>query len=120
MNFPYMFKHEFKFEDRLNEAQRVLSKYPDRIPVICERSRSASKDCPFIDKRKYLVPRDLTIGHFLYVIRKRLKLPPEKALFLFVNGTIPATSSSLGEIYHQHKNADCYLYVTYAEENTFG
>ena len=69
-----LFKNEFNFEDRLAEARRVLNNYPDRIPIICERSTTARVDCPIIDKRKYLVPRDLTIGQFLYVIRKRLQL----------------------------------------------
>lgn len=114
------FKHEFKFEDRYNEARRVLLKYPDRIPIICERSLRAGVDCPIIDKRKYLVPRDLTMGQFLYVIRKRLRLSPEKAIFLFVNGTIPATTSIINEVYSRHKDDDGYLYITYAQENTFG
>jgi len=114
------FKREFKFQDRFDEASRVIYKYPDRIPIICERSLKANADCPIIDKRKYLVPRDLTMGQFLYVIRKRLKLNPEKAIFLIVNDTIPATSSRIDEIYNRHKDADGYLYISYSQENTFG
>ena len=114
------FKNEFRFEDRLTEAKRVLTKYPDRIPIICERSLIASKDCPIIDKKKYLVPITYTVGEFLFVIRKRLKLPPEKAIFLFVNDKIPATSSLLGNVYKRYKDADGYLYMSYSQENTFG
>lgn len=114
------FKNEFKFEDRLTEAKRVLTKYPDRVPIICELSSFASQDCPVIDKRKYLVPRHYTMGEFLFVIRKRLKLPPEKAIYLFVNGTIPPTSTLLEYIYQKHKDNDGYLYISYSQENTFG
>ncbi len=114
------FKNEFRFEDRFIESKRVLSKYPDRIPIICERSLIASQDCPNIDKRKYLVPTDYTMGQFLYIIRKRLKLPPEKAIFLFVNGIIPATTSLISDIYQRHKDLDGYLYICYSQENTFG
>lgn len=114
------FKKEFRFEDRIAEARRVLSKYPDRVPIICERSLTAGNDCPIIDKRKYLVPRDLNIGQFLYIIRKRLRLPPEKAIFLFVDNTIPSTTSLIDQVYYTHKDADLYLYMTYAEENVFG
>lgn len=115
-----LFKNEFKFEDRLAEARRVRNNYPDRIPIICERSTTAKLDCPIIDKRKYLVPRDLTIGEFLYVIRKRLQLHPEKALFLFINGTIPSTTSLINDVYNIHKDMDGYLYIFYCQENTFG
>ena len=43
--------------------------------------------------KKYLVPVDLTIGQFIYVIRNRIEVTPEQALFLFVNDTLPPTST---------------------------
>lgn len=73
-----------------------------------------------IDKKKYLVPADLTCGQFLYVIRKRLKLEPEKAIFLFVDGKIPATTAFLNTIYEEHKDPDGFLYMSYSDENVFG
>lgn len=114
------FKNEYTFKERLEESKRVLYKYNDRIPIICERSKFASKDCPDIDKKKYLVPRDLTMGQFLYVIRKRLQLAPEKSLFLFVNNKIPSTSQILSEIYENNKDEDLFLYISYSQENVFG
>jgi GABA(A) receptor-associated protein len=73
-----------------------------------------------IDKKKYLVPADLTCGQFLYVIRKRLKLAPEKAIFLFVDGKIPPTTAMLNSIYEQHQDKDGFLYMSYSDENVFG
>lgn len=55
--------------------------------MICEKADRS--DIPDIDKKKYLVPADLTVGQFHYVIRKRIQLAPEKALFLFCSNTIP-------------------------------
>ena len=112
------FKKQFSFEDRCNESQRVLHKYPDRIPIICERRIGSILEN--IDKQKYLVPNDLTAGQFVYVIRKRLKLPAEKAIFLFMNGTMPTISASLAELYEQHHDRDGFLYIVYSEENVFG
>jgi hypothetical protein len=74
-------------EKRKSEAERIRAKYPDRVPVICEKADRS--DIPDIDKKKYLVPADLTVGQFHYVIRKRIKLAPEKALFLFCSNSIP-------------------------------
>lgn len=71
-------------------------------------------------KKKYLVPSDLTVGQFMFVIRKRLKLPPEQAIFLFVNGTIPPTGALMNQIYDEHRDVDGFLYITYSGENTFG
>jgi GABA(A) receptor-associated protein len=73
-----------------------------------------------IDKKKYLVPADLTCGQFVYVIRKRLKLPPEQAIQLFINGIIPSTAALLNTIYEEHKDEDGFLYISYCGENTFG
>jgi len=40
---------------------------------------------------RYLVPADLTVGQFVYVVRKRIKLGAEKAIFVFINNTLPST-----------------------------
>ena len=40
---------------------------------------------------RYLVPADLTVGQFVYVIRKRIKLNAEKAIFIFVDNVLPPT-----------------------------
>ncbi len=112
------FRLEHTAASRAQEARRILEKYPDRIPVICERSeRSEVID---IDKKKYLVPSDLSVGQFVYVIRKRLKLPPEQAIYLFVNGSIPATSALMSTVYQEHADPDGFLYMTYSGENVFG
>ena len=84
-----------------------------------------------LDKKKYLVPSDLTVGQFyflirfntslldriviptirfhpghyvcntftLMMIRKRISLRPEDALFFFVNNVIPPTSATMGSLY---------------------
>jgi len=97
---------------------RVLSKYPDRIPIICEKSnRSKIME---LDKKKYLVPDNLTAGQFVYIIRKRLSLPAEKAIFLYIGNSIPPSSSSLRDVYEQYKDKDGFLYIQYNEENVFG
>jgi GABA(A) receptor-associated protein len=114
------FKKEYTFAERLDESKRIFLKHPDKIPIICERSPTAGKDCPYIDKKKYLVQTECTFGQFLYVIRKQLKLPSDKALFLFTNNNIPPTTSLIKEIYARHKDEDGYLYVSYSQENTFG
>jgi len=112
------FKKEHTFEQRFAESNRVITKHPDRIPIICEKiDNSLIMD---IDKKKYLVPGDLTCGQFAYVIRKRIKLPAEQAVYLFVNGVIPSMSCLISSLYYEYKDNDGFLYVSYAGENTFG
>lgn len=79
-------------EKRSTEAGRIRKKYPNRVPVICEKA--SRTDIQKIDKTKYLVPADLTVGQFVYVIRKRLDLKPETAIYILVNNTYPKTCTS--------------------------
>lgn len=109
---------------------------PAETQVICERADKT--DIPAIDKKKYLVPADLTVGQvrspstkrtnddaradsaarflrlchpiwrtathqFVYVIRKRIKLQPEKAIFIFVDEVLPPTAALMSSIYEEHK-----------------
>jgi GABA(A) receptor-associated protein len=113
------FKERYTLEERRVEANKIFSKFTGRIPIIVERALKA-QDIPVIDKNKYLCPGDLTIGQFLYVIRKRINLPSEKALFVFINDTLPPTNTLIKELYHTFKNEDGFLYMTYCGENVFG
>mmetsp|Transcript_65078 Transcript_65078/g.179837 ORF Transcript_65078/g.179837 Transcript_65078/m.179837 type:complete len:175 (+) Transcript_65078:40-564(+) len=112
------FKEEHPLEKRKSEAERIRAKYPDRVPVICEKADRS--DIPDIDKKKYLVPADLTVGQFHYVIRKRIKLAPEKALFLFCSNSIPPNAALMSTVYEEQKDEDGFLYIQYSGESTFG
>lgn len=78
--------------------------------MICEKVEKS--DIATIDKKKYLVPADLTVGQFVYVIRKRIKLSPEKAIFIFVDEVLPPTAALMSSIYEEHKDEDGFLYIT--------
>ncbi|XP_047332785.1 autophagy-related protein 8C-like [Impatiens glandulifera] len=112
------FKSEHPLGKRQAEAARIREKYPDRIPVIVEKADRS--DIPDIDKKKYLVPSDLTVGQFVYVVRKRIKLSSEKAIFIFVKNTLPSTAAMMYTVYEENKDEDGFLYMTYSGENTFG
>ena len=49
------FKNKFQFDHRKKESERIMNKYPDRIPCILERS---GNNIPLVNKTKYLVPKD--------------------------------------------------------------
>ena len=72
----FAYKQDHPMDKRSAEAARIREKYPDRIPVICEKDPRS--DIPPVDKRKYLIPMDLTVGQFVYVIRKRISIPSDK------------------------------------------
>lgn len=117
---PSLFRDKFSFKKRHDEAHKIMEKYPDRIPIICEKD-SRSLDIPDIDRKKYLVPTDLSIANFMYVIRKRIKISSEKSIYLFIdNHVMPATSQLIIELYSQYKSSDGFLYIKYAGESTFG
>lgn len=88
----------------------------------CPRRLPTAADPPFAHPSppRYLVPADLTVGQFVYVIRKRIKLSPEKAIFVFVNNVLPPTAALMSSIYEEHKEEDGFLYIAYSGENTFG
>ena len=63
-----MFKSKFSIEKRQNESRSIRIKYPDRVPIICEKALNSTDTIPLIDKTKYLVPSDLTFGQMIFVI----------------------------------------------------
>ena len=97
LTMKWQYKEEHPFEKRRSEGEKIRRKYPDRVPVIVEKAPKAR--IGDLDKKKYLVPSDLTVGQFYFLIRKRISLRPEDALFFFVNNVIPPTSATMGSLY---------------------
>jgi GABA(A) receptor-associated protein len=114
------FKTRFTFEERSTEAAQVRTRYPDRFPVIIETVDGTASSIK-LDKHKFLVPTALTCGQFMYVIRKRMQLAPEVALFLmYGNDTMVTSAMSMGEAYQLHGDSDGFLYAYLTGENTYG
>ena len=116
MATPFQRKHTL--EARVSEAARMLAKYPDRVPVIVQPDPRTKP--PPIDKEKYLVPRDITLGQFLHCLRVRLKLHEATALFLLVGSELLPMSRLAGDAYESKRDPDGFLYVTYSTESAFG
>ena len=105
-------------ETRLADSNRLRKKYKDRCCIIVGKNNNS--DIPDIERHKFLVPNNLTVGQFIYIIRSRIECKSNQALFLFINGKIPPTSQSISLVYDSNKEEDNFLYVTYSGENTFG
>ena len=112
------FKDKFTYEERQVESLKIMSKYPDRIPILVERA----KGCQLtnIQKHKFLVCKDMSMSQFVFMIRKRIDLEPSQSLFMMVNGKLSSGSTPIGQVYMDHKDEDGFLYMVYASENTFG
>lgn len=108
-------------KNKLKESvKKIIEKYPDRVPVYVTRGKG-DKHLKNIDQNKFIVPEDITVAQFMTIIRKKIDLSPEMALFLFVNkGTLPAQSATMANLYHTYKNDDGLLEIDYCGENTFG
>ena len=119
---------EFKFKkdnpdvnQRRENCNKIRNQFPDKIPIICEKDPKC-KSLKDIDKTKYLVPNDLTVSQFSFMIRKRIEIQQEEAFFLLVNGKTSITGdSNLSDIYERHADKeDGFLYIAYSSELTWG
>lgn len=104
--------------DRKVQALNIIKKYPERIPVIITKNN----DCniPDIDIHKFLAPTNMMVSQFIRVIKKKIDVSPTTAIFIFINDTIPSSNENMGNLHRKYKDEDCFLYITYATENTFG
>jgi GABA(A) receptor-associated protein len=113
------FKKKYSFDQRLKESKHIKLKYPDRTPVIVSKCKNSTLNN--ITKHKYLVPNDLTMAHFIYVIRKRIKnLDPCEALYLYIENTLVTPSELIMVTSKNLADKDGFLYIEYTSEATFG
>ncbi|RWV88514.1 hypothetical protein GW17_00049394 [Ensete ventricosum] len=112
------FKQQHEFEKRKTESKRIEEKYPGRFPVIVEKADRS--DVSNTDKKKYLVPGEITFGQFVHFISKRINMSGDKAIFMFVDNALPQTGILMSQLYDDAKDEDGFLYFVYGVENTFG
>ncbi|CAB1455055.1 unnamed protein product [Pleuronectes platessa] len=114
------FKQRRCLETRKDEVSSIRSKFPNKLPVIVERY-IREKSLPLLDKTKFLVPFELTLGQFLCLLRNKIDLESTQALFLLVaERSMSSMSSSMGDVYSRHSDTDGFLYITYASQEVFG
>ena len=110
------YKDKYTLEERKKQVVKIMEKYPGRYTVICE----LSNQLPHLDKNKYLIPGDIKSETFMFIIRKRIKLPPEQSMYFFINNKVLCCSSMICQIYEKHKDEDGFLYIYACAESTFG
>jgi len=112
--FHEIFRKEHSFEKRSDECNKILTKYPDRIPIIV----SPNKDIE-IDRHKYLVPGDISFQQFSHIIRKRINLKSTEALFYYIGEekVMPRFTDTMNQLYSKYKSKDGYLVLVICKEN---
>lgn len=109
-----MFNHilqTYKFIQWWNAISRLCLK-----EILCSVYNVEGEFMLLSDECRYLVPADLTVGQFVYVVRKRIKLSAEKAIFIFVKNILPPTGqNSLFISFHYicSCNICSYIYLIY-------
>ena len=113
------FKKQHSLEKRKGESKRIREKYENKVPLIVLKDKNSN--LPEIDKYKFLAPDDITLGQFMYVVRKRINIDSNESLFFFINENILVnTAQTMMDIYNCNKDEDGFLYLTYCSENVFG
>ncbi|XP_021001525.1 uncharacterized protein [Parasteatoda tepidariorum] len=104
---------------RKEEADRVLQKFPNSIPVIFEKSGTAW-NLPVLDRPKWIVSEVTTISQLQSLVRCRIKLPHYEGLYFIIDNELVALGLTLAEVYERYKSEDNFLHITYASCEAFG
>ena len=114
----------FAYRSRLGSA--IRKKHPNRIPIIVELNNGGnlSKRKIRLNKNKFIVPAEYTLGHFICNF-KRGKflngLDEQEAIFFFFGGDkISSNSKLMGDLFEMYKEDDGFLYAKVDCESTFG
>jgi hypothetical protein len=104
---------------RIAEFKKVSALYPEKYPIIV-----ISEDPQLqLEKQKYMVVKTMTFGEFAAIIRARLTLAPDTALFYFVGKYKKCVhhSQSIGELAKEYANEDDkFLAIYFRGESAFG
>ncbi|RNF25808.1 Atg8-like protein 2 [Trypanosoma conorhini] len=131
MSRRYRYQRTHTFAERQKEVLTIRGRFPQHVPIVCE---PASSDTALgagaisdryrvlrdLDCSKFLVPGDASMQQLMVLLRTRLVLEAEQAVFLFIDDTVLPNSACVGDLYAQRKDTDGFLYMTYSIESAFG
>ena len=113
------YRKNVPFDERKLKADLILKQHINRIPVVVECSEQLQNIHP-LKKNKFIVPFDLTLSQFIFVIRKHMKLDSTHAIFVFINNIMHPITAIMGQLYHDQKDEDGFMYLNVFQESTFG
>ncbi|KHJ42294.1 microtubule associated protein 1A/1B, light chain 3 [Trichuris suis] len=132
------FRERRPYGVRVREVEEIRRKYPDKVPVrfqfaflllhlyfdifgvVIERF-DGERYLPLLDRCKFLVPDHVTMTELMQIVRRRLQLHPDQALFLLVNEkSLVSHTVSMAELYEMEKDSDGFLYIVYTSQPGFG
>ena len=119
LSFEDNFKKKYEINERIKQSTNLKIKFVDRVPVIIYKS-TKSNNISEIDKNKFLIPKDFIVSQLYLIIRKRIKLDKDKAIFLLCNNSLINNCYNLNILYEKYKDIDGFLYISYNTENAFG
>ena len=99
----------------------MRTKYPNKVPIVVEPITGGNVAF-VLDKKKYLVPNNRTLGWFMAYLRRYhiTKLQEGDGLYTVVGNTIPGSNCVLGELLNTHGDEDGLLQLEIHLESCFG
>ena len=100
------------------EIERLRYKYPNRIPLIIYQTPNFIKSYR-LKKNKYLVTTEMTVGAFIYQLKKINDINTTDAMYLMIHNTLINSSSTFGLLYTKFEQ-EGVLKLTVNSESAFG
>ena len=99
-------------------SSTLPEKFKNRVPVVLNKGKGVLIE---LEKGKFLINKDTTLGQFAMMLRRKNKLTPTEAIYIFCNNVLPQSNATMMDLWTQHHDKDDdILYLTCAKENTFG
>lgn len=116
VNYPFI--HAFQdqdFEERKKSSEIIMKKHPESIPIIVDCKSNIE-----LNKKKYIVPKNLNMSQFMSTIRKKINIDSSQSIFLLCNNTMISNNQIVINVYNKHHHEDGFLYIILTLENVFG
>lgn len=108
------------FEQRLQQANRFKTKFPNALPVVIQKDQRSSLPSS-LHNQLFLAPRTLGAGDFLALIRKKASLAKTQTIIMFVGkNNLVTPDNTLFELYNKYSEDDGFLYVLCTDHEVYG
>ena len=118
-----MLLFEKPVDEMKKEYERIHKIHPDRIAVLVDARSIMDADEIKKHKHKYLVTPSLLVSQFQALVRAKLTIEPEQAIFFMINNELASGITSFGELAaasERYVHESGFIIIKLELENAFG
>mmetsp|Transcript_15993 Transcript_15993/g.15918 ORF Transcript_15993/g.15918 Transcript_15993/m.15918 type:complete len:122 (-) Transcript_15993:680-1045(-) len=111
------YKESIPFQVRKASYDKMMQENPGKYPAVLLKGNNCKYNIPL---HKFALEGSMTMGTFLYTVRRYFKLSSKQGVYLYLCDTLPMLNAKISELHQRCADEDGCLYFVLTHQEDKG